>query len=115
MKIDMQKELKTFFESETGENLIGQIMLNVVNVALTREVTIEDGKSKPGRTIEKTERRNVLDMIAEYLPGVEGAIRGCQADSAKARNRATEVRDVLLSFKGLVQDRTDLKLIRSQK
>ena len=113
--MNMQKELKTFFESEVGENLIGQIMLNVVNVALTREVTIEDGKSKPGRVIEKTERRNVLDMIAKYLPHVEGAIRGCQADSAGARNRSTEVRDVLMSFKGLVEERADLKLIRSKK
>jgi hypothetical protein len=113
--MNMQKELKTFFESEVGENLIGQIMLNVVNVALTRDVIVEDGKSNPGRTIEKTERRNVLDMIAEYLPYVEGAIRGCQSDSAKARNRATEVRDVLLSFKGLAQEQTNLKLIRSKK
>jgi len=113
--MNMQEELKTFFESEVGENLIGQIMLNVVNVALTRDITIEDGKSKRGRVIEKTERRNVLDTIAEYLPYVEGAMRGCQSDSAKARNRATEVRDVLLAFQGIVQDRSDLKLIRSKK
>ena len=63
--MNMQKELKTFFESEVGENLIGQIMLNVVNVALTREVTVEDGKSHPGRTIEKTDKAEPM-MVTSY-------------------------------------------------
>ena len=114
--MNIQKELKTFFESEIGENLIGQIMLNVVNRALEREIRFEDGKTDPGRVVEKTETWNILDWLVKYMPHVEAAVRGCQADSAKARNRATEVRDVLRSFQGIIQDRaTDLKLIRSKK
>lgn len=89
MKI--QDELLKFFKSEQGEQVIGQIMLKALKQAFVREMLFEDGKSEPGRVIEKTVMVNILDHIAKYLPYVEGAIRGCQADSAKARNRATEV------------------------
>ena len=88
---NIQKELKTFFESEAGESLIGNIVLKAISQSMIREVRFEDGKSEPGRVVEKTEKVNVLDWLMKYLPHVEGAIRGCQSDSAQARNRANEV------------------------
>lgn len=92
---NIQKELEKFFRSETGETIIGQIVLNCVNQALKREIRFEDGRSEPGKTVEKTEVWNILDWMVKYLPQVEAAVRGCQADSAGARNRSAEVRNVL--------------------
>ena len=92
---NIQKELEIFFTSETGETIIGQIMLKAVGQSLQREILFEDAKSDPGRVVEKTETWNVLDWLVKYLPHVEAAVRGCQADSAHARNRAGEVKSVL--------------------
>jgi len=101
--MDIQDELKEFFESEAGENLIGQIVLKAVNQAMNRDITFEDGKTNPGRVVEKTETWNLLDWLVKYLPHVEAAVRGCQADAAKARNRSTEVRDVLFALQDILQ------------
>ena len=92
---NIQKELEKFFTSETGETIIGQIVIKAVNQALQREIRFEDGKTEPGKTVEKTEVWNILDWLVKYLPHVEAAVRGCQADSAVARNRAIEVQQVL--------------------
>ena len=50
---------------------------------------------EPGRVIEKEKTVNALDFLMAYLPQVEGAIRGCQSDSAAARNRSNEVKEAL--------------------
>ena len=102
---NIQKELEKFFTSETGETIIGQIVIKAVNQALKREILFEDGKSDPGRVVEKTEVWNILDWLVKYLPHVEAAVRGCQSDSASARNRADEVKNVLIGFQDLVRDR----------
>ena len=102
---NIQKELEKFFTSEAGETIIGQIMIKAVNQALQREIRFEDGKSEPGRVVEKTEVWNILDWLVKYMPHMEAAVRGCQADSAAARNRADEVKNVLIGFQDLVRDR----------
>ena len=68
---------------------LGQIFLD----ALTWDFHMEKTDAE-GATVKESRTCNVLALIAEYLPKVEGAIRGCQADSASARNRAVETRDV---------------------
>jgi hypothetical protein len=85
--------LGDYLRSPEGEALVGGIVVQAVNQALTRELRFEDGTSEPGRVVEKTERWNLLDWLAVYLPRVEGAVRGAQADAAGARNRAGETRD----------------------
>ena len=102
---NIQKELEKFFTGEVGEAIIGNIVIKAVNQALQREVRFEDGKSEPGRIVEKTETWNIMDWLVKYLPHVEAAVRGCQADSASARNRADEVKNVLIGFQDLVRDR----------
>ena len=102
---NIQKELEKFFTSETGEAIIGNIVIKAVNQALKREILFEDGKSDPGRVVEKTEVWNILDWLVKYLPHVEAAVRGCQSDSASALNRADEVKNVLIGFQDLVRDR----------
>ena len=106
---NIQKELEKFFTSETGETIIGQIIVNAVNQALKREIRFEDGKSDPGRIVEKTEVHNILDWLVKYLPHVEAAVRGCQADSATARNRANEVKNVLIGFQQYVEDKRKIR------
>jgi len=85
-----------FLKSEEGEAAIGSIMKKAIDQSLMREILFEDGKSEPGRVIEKKEIINILDHIAKYMPYVEGALRGVQADASAARNRATQTRDMLI-------------------
>jgi len=89
----MTDALTDFFKSEAGETLIGTIMLKAIAQGLTREVRFEDGKTEPGRVVEKTESWNMVDWLIKYLPHIEAAIRGCQADSSQARNRSAEALD----------------------
>ena len=85
-----------FLKSEEGEAAIGSIMKKAIDQSLMREILFEDGKSEPGRVIEKKEIINILDHIAKYMPYVEGALRGVQVDTSVARNRATQTRDMLI-------------------
>ena len=100
--MNMQKHLVAFFQSKEGEELIGNIVLKAVNFSFIRDMRFEDGKSDPGRKVEKTIRVNMLEEIVKYLPHIEAAIRGVQEDTDKARNRSAEVRDMMGVFtKGL--------------
>lgn len=83
--------LKEFFSSDEGM----EILSVVINRALEYEVKAE--KTHPdGRTEIVTETRHALAAMLSYLSRTEGAIRGCQADAAAARNKATQTRDIML-------------------
>lgn len=60
--------------------------------ALFREITIVKRARKPDEpeAIQETKTMNLLDLMGEYLPFMEAALRGVQADAVKARNRAIE-------------------------
>jgi hypothetical protein len=88
--------------SEAFEQRIGAIVQKVVNAKLDREVTLETFEQQMGGKVVKTEKMNLLDVVAITLPKMEGAIRGCQADSAEARNRAAQVRDMLAGLMRLL-------------
>ena len=85
-----------FLKSEEGETVLGTIIKKAINQSLMREILFEDGKSEPGRVIEKKEVINILDHIAKYMPYVEGALRGVQVDAGVARDSATQTRDMLI-------------------
>lgn len=91
----MDEELKEYFKSREFEEIIGNIVMKAVDQALLRKMKMVDGKSEPGRQIEKEMMVNVLDVIAKYLPEVEGRLLGCQSDSAQAKNRAVQTRDLM--------------------
>ena len=60
-----------------------------LNAALTRTITVKKAPpdSEPYNTDEQW---NVLDWIVGYIPYLEGALRGCQADVDKAKNETAE-------------------------
>lgn len=76
-----------------------------INRALMREFELERTDAA-GRVEKIKETANVLDVLAIWLRNAEGAIRGCQADAASARNKATQTRDLILS---LADDRARLE------
>ena len=82
--------LTQFFKSEKGEELIGNIMLKAIKQSFLKEMHFEDGKSEPGKVVEKTQTVDVLDQILFYLPHLEGAIRGCQVDTVKSTRKVIE-------------------------
>jgi hypothetical protein len=104
MDKDIIKEaIREMLADEKDRQLFGNMIVQAVNVAMRRDIRFEDGKSEPGRVVEKTETWNLLDWLVKYLPMIEAAIRGCQADSAGARNRATETRDSMQDMAGRMQ------------
>lgn len=74
-------------------NLLFPVFMVALNKALTYEINMIDGKSQPGRQIEKTVNVNVIKFLAEYIPGIEARLEGNQADTGKAMNAATQARD----------------------
>jgi len=79
-------EIKGFFLSEDFESMLGNMVMKAMYQSQEREMIFDDGKTEPGRTIEKTIKVNVIDQVVKYLPFVEGAIRGMQEDIDKAKN-----------------------------
>lgn len=98
-KKDVIEAFKEFLTSEEGETIIGNIILKSFNQAMTRTVKVESGRDNPGGpSVIKEETWNMVDWLIRYLPYVEGSIRGCQVDSASARNRSEEVKGALIQF-----------------
>jgi len=87
----VKEALTEFFESDEGQKLIGTIVLHAINISMTRDIVLEDGKSEPGRKIEKEVTVNMVDWLIKYMPHVEGAIRGVQEDANKATNNSAKV------------------------
>jgi len=103
-----------FLKSEAGSDVFGTIVKQAIGESLLREIRFEDGKSEPGRIVEKTETWNILDWLATYLPHIESSIRGCQSDAAQARNRAANTRDLLLGICRAASDQ-GLELLPEEK
>ena len=91
LKKNIKEALTDFLKSEEGEALIGNIVMKAVSQSMLRKVMIEDGTTDPPHVVEKEITINALDHLMKYVPRIEGAIRGCQSDSAQARNRSADV------------------------
>lgn len=89
-KTVMREAMGEYFASEDGRRVIGLAVYDAVNAVMMAEIRMEDGKSDPGRVVERIETVNVLHFLARYLPGLEASLRGVQSDAAQARNRAAE-------------------------
>jgi len=73
--------------------------LKAFNQAMTRNIKVESGRDNPGGPpVIKEETWNMVDWLMNYMPYVEGSIRGVQVDAASARNKSEEVKQVILSF-----------------
>lgn len=76
---------------------IRKIVREEVGAVFIRKALMEFVPQKPGDPPKHTKELeiDILEELVKYLPRLEGAIRGCQADSNVARNRAVEVRNLL--------------------
>lgn len=96
------KMVRAALSDEEIYNKLGDLHYIVVRRALedalTTEMLFEDGKSEPGRIVEKSEKVNLIKWLAKYIPSIEGALRGLQADVDVARNRAVETRDIIANM-----------------
>ena len=68
--------------------MVRQIMQEELKTALFREITVEKGPRNQGDPEKRVEMENVsvLDFLAVYLPRIEAAMRGMQADLDRAKN-----------------------------
>jgi hypothetical protein len=76
---------------------IRKVIREEFHEALFREITVEKCARKPG-DVEKhyeTENLNVLDFLARYLPNIEGAIRGMQEDTDRAKNKSIDTNNLI--------------------
>lgn len=115
LKEIIKESLEEFFQSEKGEEILGNIILKAAYQSMQRDMTWEDGTSEPGRIIEKTGNVNLLDRLIYYLPRLEGAIRGCQSDAAEARNRAAETRDLIIEAIEMSSNKNNILDIKRMK
>ena len=75
----MTEALASFFGSDEGS----QLLVDIIDKVLWRKITMIDGKTEPGKQVEKEFETNILDQILFYLPQTEGALRGMQEDLSK--------------------------------
>ena len=77
--------------NKKDKGILRDIVRQELESALCREITVERGPRKngdPEKTLDMV-RGSVLDFLAEYLPRIEGALRGLQADINRTNNRVT--------------------------
>ena len=94
--------------SKNDKEFIKQTIREELEEALTaflvREITVEKGPRKngdPEKRIEK-EKVNMLEFQCGYLPQIEGALRGAQADMNKVTNKTGEMQDGLAAIAGIL-------------
>lgn len=92
---EIVNQMKDYFKSEEFEIIVGNIVFKGMKQSLRREIRFEDSKTETGRVVEKTETWDILDWLVRYFPYMEGALRGVQSDADQARNRASEVKQLL--------------------
>ncbi len=69
------------------------IIQEELTALVMRDVVMEKAPRKPGDPPKHTEKLtvNVIDEIAKYMPYVEGAVRGMQADVEQNTNSVTKL------------------------
>ena len=81
------------------DTALGNIMLKAVRQALHRSIKVESGKANPGGPPVIIEQQaDILEFIAEYVPHVEGAIRGIQRDVTKTNNFVNRMAGTFANF-----------------
>lgn len=82
---------------EKDREEIRQLIREELKEALVRTVTVEYGPRKQGdpEKVIKEETWNVLDWFVTYLPRIEAALRGMQADIDKTKNRVLEQQEMI--------------------
>ena len=84
--------------SKRDIKIVREIIQEELKAALVRTVTIERGPEKQGdpEKVVKEEQWNVLDFMAAYMPKIEGALRGVQADVDQAKNQVHHMTGIML-------------------
>lgn len=90
-----QKKFDALILGALQNEEIRAAICDVINKAFNRTVRMERKTKDDEHPVVTEEALNMVDVLATYLPRAEGAIRGCQAASEQARNRAVEVRDMM--------------------
>ncbi len=103
--------------SRKDKETIRSIFREELTRAFQRDMLMEISPRKPGDPPkhEKEMRVNVLDELVKYFPYIEGAIRGCQTDSASARNRAEEVKNGFVKLIEHLDSQKDVILLEDKE
>jgi uncharacterized protein YjgD (DUF1641 family) len=95
-----------FLTSQEGEELIGTIMLKAISQGLYYEVDVVNNREaarKGEEAVKETKKMSILELMAIYLPRIEGALRGMQEDLNKTKYTVDEQHKVSLTFVDLIQ------------
>ncbi len=79
------------------------IFRKAIDDALVYKIRMVDGKSEPGRQVEKELDVNVIAFLAEYIPNLEGRMLGQQADIGHSRNAADQAAQASMAAFELTQ------------
>jgi len=81
--------------AEMVREIIQEELKDWIESFMKYEITGDFGAQGPGEIPGRVEKQNlfVFDALMIYLPRIAAAMRGSQADSATAKNRAIEARN----------------------
>lgn len=100
------------------EKRLREIIREELDAALSIRVTLEKRpeQGQPAGAVE-TRDVHVLAFLAEYIPSIEGALRGVQADANRATNAASRAEAAVAEMGNQVQvvGRTLLGMERSAR
>lgn len=95
--------------TDEGKEAFGSLMMDAVGQWL-RSYELDLERTHPDGTVERVkEKGDILAFIAQWISRSEGAIRGCQADAAAARNKSTQTRDIIYQLAERAEQRRLLK------
>ena len=101
MEKQEEQQLKRIIKTE-----VRKVFQKELRDLVMRDLEIEKGPRKQGDPDVKrivTERVNVIDFIAMYLPGVEGALRGVQEDTDSAKNTSAKALEAVKAMAEILE------------
>ena len=106
----MKEAIDEYVWSERFELRLGGIVQAVVNAKLDKEVTMTRFNKTTGQVLTEKRTENVLNLIAEIIPNLVGAFRGCQEDSNHTLNASIIVGAAALESLG--HDHAKSKIVK---
>lgn len=114
IKAAVKEAIVELMASPEGRQAFGPLMMDAVGQWIGGYM-IEMEKHHPDGTIERVKQPgDILAHISEWIKNSEGAIRGCQADAAAARNRAAETRDIMAEIAQRAAESSRVRLIETE-
>ena len=95
IKEEVKEAIIELMSTREGKEAFGPLMFDAVGQYI-KSYRLQYEKHHRDGTIEKIDKiGDILSYIVEWISKSEGALRGVQVDASKARNSATQARNII--------------------